>query len=150
MDSLSFFVPGLPKTQGSMTSVGRGHMRHGKGLVAWRNSVGMIASLVHKGPLWDGPIVMEIVFRLLYPTRSGNSCIPANLEVPDHYLDLDKLVRAIGDALEGAVYTNDVRICGTAAGKIWVDSATDPGVAIKIWRLAPGASPLWWREGPPL
>lgn len=139
MDSLSFFVPGLPKTQGSMTSYGRGRMTHSPGLVVWRNDVRRVAMHMMRGLLWDGPIAMELVFHLRKP------CKPANPEVPDHTLDLDKLVRAIGDALEGVVYTNDARICGIAAGKIWADP--DPGVVIKVWR---GSSPLWWREGPPL
>ncbi len=148
MDSLSFFVPGLPKTQGSMKAVSKSYMKHAPGLEAWRDSVKTVAKFAHRGPLWDGPVCGEIVFHLPFPTKKGKTLKPANPEVPDHYLDLDKLMRAIGDALEKAIYTNDVRICGMADAKIWADP--EPGVMIKIWQLAPGASPLWWREGPPL
>ncbi len=144
MDSLSIFVPGLPKTQGSMSHVGRGHMKHSKGLVAWRDDVARLAGFAHKGPLWDGPVAMEVVFHLRRPKK------PANPEVPDHTLDLDKLVRAIGDALEKVVYTNDSRICGTAAAKVWAKSDLGPGVGIWIGKLRPGTDPLWWRHGPPL
>jgi Holliday junction resolvase RusA-like endonuclease len=44
--------------------------------------------------------------------------------------DLDKLVRAIGDALEGVCYENDCQIIRTLSEKVWAD--TRPYVEVAI------------------
>ena len=50
-------------------------------------------------------------------------------------LDLDKLIRAVGDAIQGVVIKNDSRIVVITATKRWVGSLwapNEPGVSVRI------------------
>jgi len=145
-EPLHFWVPGNPRSQGS----GRVLKNRNTGepimvmttpqLRAWRKEIGIEAKRAAarlKNPLqWhdvDEPVVLGVcfVFRKLKARR-----VRKLGDVFCHVKpDLDKLIRAVGDALEQAhVVVNDSRICALFPPPMKV-YRQEPGVAIHLSRL---------------
>lgn len=138
---ITFFVPGVPTSQGSKRIVGgrrgRGTLRvveATKGLRAWRRAAAEMAMVVRKGRCFDEPVWLALTFLLPRPRKP-------RWEVPASAPDLDKLVRAIGDALVvGGLLANDARIVRFASpdgvyatGKYYTASATpEPGCIVRL------------------
>lgn len=113
---LSFWIGGLPASQGSKRHVGRGIMiEANKQLPAWRKAIEDRAREIHKDEPIDQPVIVRADFFLPKPKR------PRWL-VPATALDLDKLQRALGDGLEkGGVLKNDARIVTWVATKYYAE-----------------------------
>lgn len=96
MSALAFVAYGTPVPQGSMRHVGNGRMVHKAELIAWR--VKVLQAALTAAPSYgitlplDGPLFISATFYLPKPKRP-------KFEVPATKPDLDKLCRAIGDAL---------------------------------------------------
>lgn len=135
---ITFTVNGNPVTQGSMTaffnpSARKTVTRHdnGKDLTAWRENIraaALRAVRAHNLPTpYDGPILVNVEFRLPQESKAARA-----RTLPTHELDLDKLQRAVGDALSPkhgpGVLTNDARIIGWNARKIY----GKPGATITL------------------
>ena len=133
------YITGTPKAQGSLRHVGNGRMIHGKGMVAWRNHVQFM--LEQWTGTWfggweplDEPVEVHAKFYLQRPKKP-------RLEHAATGLDLDKLQRCVGDALErSCVLKNDARIIKWRAEKHWTHDieGTDghtPGVRIKLRKV---------------
>lgn len=133
---LDLYVEGEPRAQGSMKHVGNGRMVHDPKMVKWRNRVAeclKTASRIQIGPFEpiDEPVEVAVHFWLPRPKKP-------RLEHAATGLDLDKLQRCIGDALEqSGVLRNDARIVK------WLNPEKDwthdfpgdgnmPGVRIKV------------------
>lgn len=122
--SLSFTVPGRPIPQGSMTHIGGGKFIHKPELVAWRKKVLEVALLKARQAGWvlplDKPVMIAARFYLPRPAKP-------RFTVPATRPDLDKLQRAIGDALAPkhglGVLAEDSRIHKWVADKTY----TRPG-----------------------
>lgn len=132
-------IEGEPKGQGSMRHVGNGRLIHGKGMVVWRNHVQFM--LEQWTGTWfggweplDEPVEVHAKFYLQRPKKP-------RLEHAATGLDLDKLQRCVGDALErSGVLRNDARIVRWRAEKHWTHDieGTDghePGVRVKVRRI---------------
>jgi crossover junction endodeoxyribonuclease RusA len=129
---ISFFVPGRPVTQGSK-NVFRGRVvESSKGLPAWRTAVAWEARRVRntldQWPL-RGPLALSCMFFFARPKKPANPYPPP---------DLDKLVRAIGDACKvGNLIADDKQFVILDACKGYVtDKQPKPGVMVRI-RLNP-------------
>ena len=133
------FVEGAPKSQGSMRHVGNGRLIHGKGMVAWRNHIE--ATLKQWAGTWfggwvplDEPVEVHAKFYLQRPAKP-------RLEHAATGLDLDKLQRCVGDALErSGVLKNDARIVQWRAQKHWThdieaSDGHEPGVRLKVRKV---------------
>lgn len=129
--SFFFGVSGVPVSQGSMVALRNGHLRHSKGaaLTRWRALVFKAAYEAARGlnvdvPL-DGPVRLRLVFVLPRPKRP-------RFWVPAVKPDLDKLVRAVGDALCPSsgprVLREDSRIVHVDAHKVYADYPIQPGL----------------------
>lgn len=132
---ISFFVPGKSITEGSTRYLG---VRGGKPIIthdnpelsAWRQKVAQVAVLYARQAGWelplDEPVVVRVAFTLAPPKRQ-------RWDKPAVKPDLDKLQRAIGDALgaKGSVLREDSRICEWCAVKQYGDK---PGVQVTISR----------------
>ena len=139
MTGVSFDVIGLPAAQGSKKHVGNGVMvESSKALRPWRDSVTAAAMAAHSGPALDGALYLDVVFRFPCPTSRSKSHRVAAAS-PGGALkttapDLDKLVRAVGDALTHAgVIADDARICSIATEKVEVTGWT--GAHIEVWEV---------------
>ena len=136
---IDIFVEGSPKAQGSLKHVGNGRLIHGKGMVAWRNHIE--STLKQWAGTWfggweplDEPVEVHAKFYLQRPKKP-------RLDHAATSLDLDKLQRCVGDALErSGVLKNDARIVRWRAEKHWTHDIenTDghtPGVRIKVRKI---------------
>jgi len=136
---VTFRVPGLPIPQGSKSHVGRGILvesadrktkrRPAGELKRWRKSITLLAKFAHKGPLLDGPLHVYLNFALPKPKR------PKFKDYPATKPDIDKLSRAVLDALSDSVYTDDARVCQLSAIKKWADPDVGPGVAVTVMEM---------------
>ena len=136
---MDLFVPGTPKAQGSMRHVGNGRLIHGKGMIAWRNHMQFM--LEQWTGTWfggwvplDEPVEVHAKFYLQRPKKP-------RLDHAATGLDLDKLQRCVGDALEkSGVLKNDARIIRWRAEKHWTHDiegtdGNEPGVRIKVRKI---------------
>lgn len=128
--TVTFHVLGTAATQGSMKSVGRGRMIHSsKKLPAWRKAV-VAAAQAATGPGWeplDGPVTVHLDVFLPRPAKTLFKDFPAGPP------DMDKLQRAIGDALtEAGTIKDDSRIVSWHANKKWA-IGIEPGAYITIY-----------------
>ena len=113
MSALHFTVPGVPVPQGSKMPWGGEANPHVK---AWRETVARVAhEALPLGPIF-GPVGVEVVFIFPRPKghfRSGKFADQLKPTAPDWHTstpDLDKLQRALGDAMKGVVLTDDSQI----------------------------------------
>jgi crossover junction endodeoxyribonuclease RusA len=108
-----------------------------KRLKSWRKRVAQAARDVGwGGELIDGPVSVWMVFYVARPRSHFNAKgLKANApELPaSHVGDLDKLVRAIGDALTGVIWTDDRRIVCIVAEKHYAIGAE--GVQLRVVKL---------------
>lgn len=143
MDSFSFFVPGEPITEGSTRAFASGQrvvVTHDRGpeLAAWRTRVKRAAQEAAREagwePRYDGPVVVDAVFMLRRPKSAKKRLMPHVKP------DLDKLIRAVGDALapykQPGVLKDDSRIVTWHASKHYA-IPYEPGVFITV-------SPVGW------
>lgn len=141
---LDFFVPGVPITQGSKSIVT--NRRTGKPILieqrtaelngpnGWRTTVGNAARwTMRTREMYGGEDValeVECIFTVPRPKSR-----PAKYLLPNKKPDLDKLTRAIGDALTKIVFADDGIITDSISRKRYpnvLGGAAEPGVQITI------------------
>ena len=140
MDSFSFFIPGEPVTEGSTRAFASGQrvvVTHDRGreLDQWRLKVAHAAEAAAESAYWevgyDGPVEVWAEFRLPRPKSAPKSRKHAQMRP-----DLDKLTRAIGDALapykRPGVLRDDSRIVEWHAIKRYADDAHPAGVTVRV------------------
>lgn len=91
-------------------------------LKRWMAAIGTAGQAECRGELITGPVALKVLARLEKPKS-------VKRELPSAKPDLDKLTRAVQDALEGISYKGDSQICEIHARKIY-DST--PGVDIEL------------------
>lgn len=127
-NELWLVVAGTPVPQGSMTAVAAGVARHGKGreLISWRDSIhrAMLKTVGLNFATPDCPMRLHVCATMPLPQSptSASRVVAADSNddglpriAPDTRPDLDKLARAVGDALcptgdRVKSYTDDGRI----------------------------------------
>lgn len=128
---VSFWVDGIPATQGSKTpgKGGYGFHESDKKLPAWRKAVTAAAESVKdafEGPL-DFPMAVQLDVYLPAPKKSKFGKWPAGTP------DLDKLQRAVGDGLTTSkLIKDDARICLWKARKHWAEEGMGTGAKVSI------------------
>lgn len=121
---ISFTVLGEPAPQGSKTRAGTGMREANPATAPWRSTVTAAASEAMVGRL---PLVGHLELRavFVFPRPVSHWGTGRNLEqlkssAPAYRSskpDLDKLLRAIGDAMSGIVYRDDAQIAVVRAEK---------------------------------
>ena len=117
-----FAIAGDPVPQGSMRHVGGGRLIHSKALLVWRKIVATHVKSVTAVSL-EGPVIVDVVFSLSKPKS-------VKRDLPSVAPDLDKLCRAIGDALsvDCDFLKDDAQIVSWRADKVY----GVPGVFIRV------------------
>ena len=119
---ISFRVDGQPVPQGSMKVI-NGHVIHTKGaaLATWRSSIALAARKAGAFPNRN-PTTIAMTFTMAKPktVRRAEPTVPP---------DLDKLVRAVLDALTAIAYLDDSQVVEIYAKKIY---GLVPGVKIQL------------------
>jgi Holliday junction resolvase RusA-like endonuclease len=137
-------VRGLPAPQGSKRHVGRGIMVESSRAVGpWREAVrAETQRVMQRLPMFpsllDGPVALEITFRLPRPKghygtgRNAAQLKPSAPNFPSGRPDLDKLLRALLDGLTaGGAWADDSQVVNLAAWKLY----GPPGVLIQMQQL---------------
>ena len=130
--SLFVFVPGVPAPQGSKRHVGNGRMIESSAAVGpWRERVALVAHNAMGGlaPM-TGPVTVVLTFWLPRP-KSAKAGAQATKRP-----DLDKLVRAVLDALTGIAFIDDSQVVRIDAGKALTGpDSPNPGCEIDVWEM---------------
>lgn len=102
-----------PIPQGSMRHIGNGRMIHNKAqeLAVYRASLALLAKTKFKTPSAE-PVSITLEFGIVQP-KSVRRPMPT---VPP---DIDKLARAVLDALTGIAYIDDSQVVRLAASKVY-------------------------------
>lgn len=155
VSTLSFWVRGLPGSQGSKRPVGQtkdGHaimIESDKKVKPWRMDAKEAAeNAMAQAGLTDpfgGPLVLQTVFYLLRPKghyRTGRFSGELKASAPKYPIvkpDLDKILRAVGDALKPAgVYVDDSQIVRHISDKVYACPeipSPKPGAIITVRTL---------------
>lgn len=112
-----FFVPGIPRPKGSMKTF---IPKHGTKPIAindnprtkpWQDLISLMATVAQKRNrigIFPGPVGLRLHFFFEAKTLSTvGVCDFWHVQKPD----LDKLVRAVKDALKGIFYKDDCQVC---------------------------------------
>lgn len=129
---IEIFVPGDPVAQGSMKHVGHGRIIHSndKALRAWRERIAHVAR--SEGvTMQESPNGFRV--NLVFILRRPKSVSVKKRPYPTKKPDVDKLTRAVLDALTGVVWGDDAEVVRVHAEKVYDDCHDDePGVWISI------------------
>ena len=134
---IEFFCPGKPQAQGSKTKGRWGNIREdNKELGPWRERVAMAAYAVIDGdmsedayrPLLTGPIAVGLEFILYRPQATPKSKTPPATKKPD----IDKLERAVLDALTHVLWTDDSQVTHVFKRKRVAEIGESPGVHVWV------------------
>ena len=120
---ITFTVEGTARPQGSKRHVGGGRMiESSKHVGAWRDWVRLKASQAMDGrePL-TGPIQLTISFGFERPKKHWNAkgLRPDAPEWHTSKPDIDKLQRAVLDAMTGIVFTDDSQVVHVITEKLY-------------------------------
>lgn len=148
---VTFFVAGAPIPQGSVTAhaakrkdgshYGVVHYAVGTKLHRWRNKISKAARAEWGDDMTYHPVTLALVFYRARPLSHYQGLAfdvrPRYVtDVPDTSPDLDKLVRAVMDALTDVVYVDDSQVVEIGATKRYVPNREHPpGVEVSIIAL---------------
>jgi crossover junction endodeoxyribonuclease RusA len=100
----------------------------------WADQVGL--------PAFSGPVSVTLTF--FFPRPLGHwgkkGLLPSAPRVPQVRPDLDKLVRAVLDALTGAAFHDDAQVWEIVARKRYADS-DPPGLVLNVQQFVPSEPP---------
>lgn len=145
----SFFVSGVPRPKGSTRSFR--HNRTGKiitwadnaeRLRPWQRAIAVAARAAGLKPA-SGSVDLVVRFYLPRPKRhyGARGLRPSAPDAHTQKPDLDKLLRAVLDALTGVAYRDDGQVLLIEAMKLWADEEAEgrgPGVLIRVWQDGEG------------
>jgi Holliday junction resolvase RusA-like endonuclease len=140
-------VYGVPRPQGSMRlhrhpSTGATVARYAANVYEWRGLITAAVRAAWPGSALEGPVQCSLVFELPRPRghygtgRNAGTLRPSAPLYPGVAPDLDKLVRAVFDAVSdaGTVWGDDAQVVRLVASKLYVGDGSVPGCTITITR----------------
>lgn len=139
---VSFDVEGIPAPKGSVVRFGPGrYVESSPRLSSWMQAIQVAATRerIRLGRALVGPIHLDVVFRLPMPTSAPKRRRLAALADPFLYPhhtrpDVDKLLRAVGDALtRSGLIGDDGQIATGSFGKYVVPENT--GATLDLWEV---------------
>jgi crossover junction endodeoxyribonuclease RusA len=142
MSGYAFTVHGTPAPQGSKTiarsKAGRVWMRDdNRATEPWRATIQARAQqALGDGQPLNGPVQLRVIFRFARPQthyRKNGQLRPSSPLSHAKRPDLDKLLRAVGDALSGVLLIDDSQITSLTAEKIY----GIPGCTIEVDEVRP-------------
>jgi Holliday junction resolvase RusA-like endonuclease len=140
------WVPGAPKTKGSLDHVGGGRVRENViGSKTWRSLVARrVASERMQRGLFvptSAPVGVRVLLRLPVPVELADLAPGALIDhapIEERVGDTDKLYRNVLDALQDAgAYRNDNQVCKLSGGKVYATDSEPQGAFIQCWELLP-------------
>jgi crossover junction endodeoxyribonuclease RusA len=129
---IDIFIPGTPAPQGSKTYLGRGVLVEScKRVKPWRADVRSALMTDNGKPIEviDGPVFCSMIFVMPRPKSTPKKSTPPAIKRPD----LDKLVRAVFDAVKSAgVIADDSVVVRTVPQKRIAEIGETPGLWLRI------------------
>ena len=129
----TLFVPGTPTPQGSTKAFvrnGRAMITHSNNkTMPWRDSIAAHAMERH-GLIYPRPTALRIDMIFLMPRRAAEP--KRRIDPHTRKPDLDKLVRAVLDALTGVWIEDDSQIVAIGASKETAAVGQKTGVALEV------------------
>lgn len=137
--AIGFVVAGVPRPQGRKSAI----TRHGRTVVVesgrallrpWQDAIREVARDAIAEPL-AGPVRVSLVFTMPRPKshyRTGRYSDELRVDAPTHHShrpDVDKLARAVLDALTPVAYLDDGQVARLLVEKVYGASS---GVAIVV------------------
>lgn len=122
---ISFLVPGIPRPKGSLrafaTKGGRVGVKENNAdmVQPWMGTIA-VAALKAGAEIVDGPVRVGLTFIFPRPKFHYNKAGGLKINAPFHHTkkpDLDKLVRAVLDALTGVAFVDDSQVVSLAPAK---------------------------------
>lgn len=140
--AVAFWCAGIPEGQGSMRAFvrgGRARVVHNspRALGDWRGSIATAARGTGKDPFL-GPLQVVATFYLPRPRGhyGKRGLLPSAPLYPAVTPDLDKMLRALLDALTGVLWLDDKQVVQVWCSKAYTTSADDddqrPGVSVIV------------------
>jgi len=142
MSALEFFVPGTPvgqpRPRARVVNIPgqrpRAQVYDARGKSqTFRQRLMVVVSENYDGPPLDGALEVHILAFFPRPKSMVWRRRPMP-RTPKHTKpDLDNVVKAVEDALEGVLWTNDAQIARLVAEKVWLAGEGErPGVRIQV------------------
>lgn len=139
MATTTIFIAGNPVTQGSMKAVPNkmpgGEVRGARivhvedvSLRGWRGRIADRAQDMGVQKVGEGPVQLKMSFRLKAPTGLPKTKKSYATKNPD----VDKLARAVMDALTGIAYRDDSQVIGFQATKRYAEPNEPTGLELTI------------------
>jgi Holliday junction resolvase RusA-like endonuclease len=137
---ITFHVPGTPKPQGSkvlQSAVINGQTKSwmrdaDSGLRPWRDQIRHFAkqAMIEAGQ--DHKFALNIEVSILFIMKRTKG-VPVGRTMPNVKPDIDKLSRAVLDAMEGVCYENDSRVVELQVRKVYeTDGGPQEGALISV------------------
>ncbi len=153
MIEVAFNVEGNPRPKGNH----RAKLRGGrpkiydstKGLTAWEKAIKVQAATVAPPSPIEGPVVLSAAFRCSRFKVIGVKVKARRIQLRGAWPtalgigDLDKLIRAVGDALTGSIYKDDSQVVQVVASKSWAEPGEAPGVSVVVREIPAGQQTLF-------
>ena len=142
IETFSFSVYGKPAPQGSKKHVGRGILvESSKHVYGWRKYIKVTAKrLLPKG--WHATMGIQLEAEFLFKRPKNHFRTNGELKpsAPTHCTtrvgDLDKLVRALADALTGVAYEDDSQIISFKTTKRYVRNNEREGANVWVTTIS--------------
>jgi crossover junction endodeoxyribonuclease RusA len=131
---IDFYVNGLPAPQGSKRHVGNGVMvESSKSLPAWRECVSYAARKAAGESIFTSAPVSVVLF-FYFPMLKGHYHKDGRVrDTAPHWKstkpDIDKLMRAVLDAMSGVVFRDDSQVARAVLTKTY---SGQPGVFVEV------------------
>lgn len=149
LEMVSFLAAGRPATKGSTRSfMAKGRMVTKGDNPRTKSWQGVVAHAAHEAGVRPAVAGVELVmeFRFARPKahrRSGKRSHELREDAPPAPVgrgegDVDKLARAVLDALTGVAYADDSQVIGIRADKRWCEGHEAEGVAVEVWSSKAG------------
>jgi crossover junction endodeoxyribonuclease RusA len=142
---VTFDVFGVPRPQGSLSlwrdpKTGRTVSKYAQTVYEWRGLITAAARAAHEGPAFEGAVALAVRFDLPRPKshfgtgRNAGTVKPSAPSRPAVAPDLDKLLRAIGDAVTdaGTIWADDGQIVTVHVEKHYIGPDDVPGCTVTI------------------
>ncbi len=135
--SVTFFVEGISRPQGSKRSLGNGRMiESSPHLKPWRSYVRFTAQQ-NRPDQWDSTLPMSVSLAFCFPrpkshyNSKGSLTAKAPARATSKSIgDIDKLTRGILDALTTVLFDDDSQVIEVNAYKRYCSSSERPGAII--------------------
>lgn len=132
--TLTLAIPGTPVPQGSKRHIGGGRMiEMSKDLQPWRRDIAQTA-IENEAQIVDGAISVTLDFYFTRPRgHFGKRGLRPSAPVrPSVRPDIDKLARAVLDALTGIAFRDDGQVAELVCRKHYAPEGKPPGVTVEI------------------